>query len=800
MADAAFSFAQGNLAKLFALPKYALSVPFSWLVPRGSGRWVFGSGAGVGEGALALAQELRRVDPGARIRWLVETEREADRARAEGFEPVAKIGWRGFWETLRARTVVVTHGLGDANRFGLFGARVVQLWHGVPLKRLHFDSAVTTEVRGPAPFRALLRGMYRVGAGRISVFVVGSETAAARIRSAFLLAPERVAVLGDPRDDQLAAQAQHPALADATRAELRKLLGLPLEAESALEPDAAGQKPAREMLVLYAPTWRDGAADPAIPTRDEAAELHAWTERTGARLVIRSHPLGAGAYSAVLGARIHEFGASLARDVTPHLGAFDAVITDYSSIAVDFALMARPLIWFAPDLEEYASSRGLYEPLEVTSSGEIQRSWAETLSRLDEVLPGGTEHASCVEQTRALAQRFYAYPEGGAAARVLDALSGPASNVALGAAPSVFFESFYGRQVTCNPLAIDAEITRRYPNAKRTWSVVNERQSVPEGATAVVEGTADWRRARDQAQLLVVNDWLRRGFRRRRGQTVLQTWHGTMLKHLALGRPNVSLRTQLAIRRESRRWDLMLSQNPHSSAQFRTSYAFRGPILETGYPRDDRLARSLTSPAGERTEVSIRTAREALGIDPASRVLVYAPTWRDAGTELVDVLDVARLAEELGPQWVVVARGHTRTHEFGQYAGVVDASQHPDVNDVILAADLLVTDYSSIMFDASVARVPLVFLVPDLALYRDSERGFTFDFPAAAPGPVVSKRDEVVRLARELESEEQDAEWIRAARPALEAWRSRFNPHDDGHAAARVVAELERRGALPPAR
>ena len=80
MADAAFSFAQGNLAKLNALPKYVLSIPMSWIVPRAADRWVFGSGAGVGEGALALASELRQEDPGARIRWLVANEAEAGRA------------------------------------------------------------------------------------------------------------------------------------------------------------------------------------------------------------------------------------------------------------------------------------------------------------------------------------------------------------------------------------------------------------------------------------------------------------------------------------------------------------------------------------------------------------------------------------------------------------------------------------------------------------------------------------------------------------------------------------------------
>ena len=162
----------------------------------------------------------------------------------------------------------------------------------------------------------------------------------------------------------------------------------------------------------------------------------------------------------------------------------------------------------------------------------------------------------------------------------------------------------------------------------------------------------------------------------------------------------------------------------------------------------------------------------------------------------MNTLDVHALAAELGDEWVVVARGHTRS--AGSYAApllglgatarqaVVDASTHPDVNDVILAADVLVTDYSSVMFDAAVARVPMLFFVPDLASYRDRERGFAFNFEQTAPGPLLTTRAEVVEAAQ-------------AGVPmgeAYAAWCERYVPHDDGHAAARVIGELVARGVL----
>lgn len=796
MSSGGFGFARGNLEKVLAIPKYAGSLLLSWFIPRIATLWVFGSGIGVGEGALALARELRRTDPSARIIWLVADDSEAALAESEGFRPVHRRGRRGFWATLRAGRIVVTHGLGDANRFGVFGGRIIQLWHGAPLKRLHLDSPVTTRIGGPAPVRILLRRMYEAGAKQVALYVAGSVESAERLRSAFRVDPGRVQVLGDPRDDALAEQRRDPAAAAEARARVLELLrNAGTEAfPPGHEADLSGP------LVLYAPTWRDGDPDPAIPDAAELAAIRGALERLGAHLVIRSHPLGAGAYSEVLGGRIHGLGADLVRDITPLLGAFDAVITDYSSIAIDFSLLSRPIVWFAPDLEAYAATRGLYEPLEVTASGRIERTWGETLDRLSEVLPeDAPARRGAVAASRALADRFHAHPEGGAATRVLAAAlrlsAGDAERIPDGA---VFFESFYGRQVTCNPLALDREIASRFPEAPRFWSVTSERQTVPAGATPLLVGSADWFAARRRSRLLVVNDWLRFRFRRGRHQTVLQTWHGTMLKHLALGRPNVGLRTRIAIRRESRRWSVMLSQNPHSTEQFRRSYAFRGEILETGYPRDDRLAASVVGDA--RIPLAVDRARRDLGIAAGARVLVYAPTWRDSGVELVDELDVRALADELGDGWIVAARGHTRTHGFGRYGvehpRVLDVSRHPDVNDVLLAADLLVTDYSSIMFDAAVARVPMAFFVPDLASYRDRERGFTFDFEERAPGPLLTRRDEVVACAREIAADGGDADWVRGVRARYEAWCASFVPHDDGGASARVVDALVQRGAL----
>jgi CDP-glycerol glycerophosphotransferase len=348
---------------------------------------------------------------------------------------------------------------------------------------------------------------------------------------------------------------------------------------------------------------------------------------------------------------------------------------------------------------------------------------------------------------------------------------------------AVFFESFYGRNASCNPLAIDRELARVAPHVVRYWSVVDRSVLVPEGAVPVVEGSPEWWRARGAARLLVVNDWLRRRFVRRPGQVVLQTWHGTPLKRLALHRSGFHPRRLLAVVREARRWNVLLAQNPYAADILRAAYAFRRPVWVEGYPRNDVLVR------GDGGEV-----RRELGVGADERVVLYAPTWRDDRDQIVDFLDLDRLAEATGA--VVLVRGHSRTLIPGSDARgtrVRDVTSYPDISRLLLAADALVTDYSSVMFDFTVTGKPVYFFTPDLDHYRGELRGFYFDLSAHAPGPVSATQDE-------LEAALADPSVPARFADRYSAWRERFNARDDGHVAERVVARMLDQGFLERAR
>ena len=342
---------------------------------------------------------------------------------------------------------------------------------------------------------------------------------------------------------------------------------------------------------------------------------------------------------------------------------------------------------------------------------------------------------------------------------------------------AVFFESFYGRTAGCNPLAIDRELARVAPGVTRYWSVVDLSVQVPAGAIAVVEGSPEWWRARAAARLLVVNDWLRRKFVRKPGQTVLQTWHGTPLKRLALHRPGFDPRRTLAVLRESRRWDVLLAQSPYAARVLSRAYAFgRRPVWVEGYPRNDVL----------QGDDGVDTRRK-LGIGADERVVLYAPTWRDDRESIVDFIDPAALARAI--DGVVLVRGHTRTLQPGEDARgarVIDVTGYPDTGRLLAAADALVTDYSSVMFDYAITGKPMYFLVPDIEHYRGELRGFYFDLLEAAPGPVVRSQEDLERALVEVDPD--------IFRERYERFRRVFVAREDGRASERVVARILDRG------
>ncbi|QNE79372.1 glycosyltransferase [Streptomyces finlayi] len=349
-----------------------------------------------------------------------------------------------------------------------------------------------------------------------------------------------------------------------------------------------------------------------------------------------------------------------------------------------------------------------------------------------------------------------------------------------------------------SPRAVHTELVRRGTDVEHLWVTAGRAgraAHVPDTAVPVVEYSAAWYEALARARRIVTDDQLPEWFERRPGQTVVQTWHGNPLGRFGTdldGSLYADHHTLTSLPHRSAQWSVLVSPSRFATPHLRRALAYGGEVLEAGSPAADLLF----APGREKTAERVR---RRTGIPDGDRVVLYAPTYRDhlahdrtassgdaPGPYRWDpALDTAALARSLGAGHTVLVRRHPRvTGSVPTGPGVLDVSGHPDTAELLLIADVLVTDYSGLVFDYAHTGRPMLFHTYDLEHYRDTVRGFCLDFETRAPGPLLVTTDEVAQALRGTDG--------LAARhaDAYESFRKEYCDLDDGGAAARVADRL----------
>jgi len=356
---------------------------------------------------------------------------------------------------------------------------------------------------------------------------------------------------------------------------------------------------------------------------------------------------------------------------------------------------------------------------------------------------------------------------------------------------AVLYDAFSGRQFSDSPRAIHRELLRRDSTLEHLVVVRDHQVELPEGVTPVRLAGPEWYDALARCRYIVTNTHQPSWLERRPGQVIVQTWHGTPLKRIGhdLGGTQPADRQYLArLAAETPQWSFLLSPNRASTPILQQALDYRGEILESGCPRNDLLF----APPAERQQRAAEV-RERLGLPEGKKVVLYAPTWRDdrsygAGRCAFDFhIDAAKAAAELGDDHVLLVRKHPHVVDTLADHGdgfVMDVSSYPELSELFLVTDVLVSDYSSLIVDFAHTGRPMVFLTYDLAHYRDTLRGFSFDFEKYAPGPLVATSADLVAAIRDLDR--VSAEYAEA----YEEFRGKFCDLDDGGAAGRVVDRM----------
>ena len=186
-------------------------------------------------------------------------------------------------------------------------------------------------------------------------------------------------------------------------------------------------------------------------------------------------------------------------------------------------------------------------------------------------------------------------------------------------------------------------------------------------------------------------------------------------------------------------------------------------------------------------EKDITDIKKKLGISPEKKVIMYAPTWR-VRNQFNMKIDIQELKKQLQDDYVLMLRIHPfavkglKEDLLDEF--VINVSNYPSVEELYLASDIVITDYSSVMFDYAILNRPMLFFTYDLEDYRDTLRGFNFDFVAEAPGPLLKTSDEVIQSIVNIDKVAQEHD------EALQKFRKKFCEYEKGTASEQIFQRV----------
>ena len=361
----------------------------------------------------------------------------------------------------------------------------------------------------------------------------------------------------------------------------------------------------------------------------------------------------------------------------------------------------------------------------------------------------------------------------------------------------VVFWTFEGtRGYCCSPKYIADEMIRRQREGKAefemVWLTEQTDAEFPE-EIRVVKSTL-WNRAYhlSTAKVWVGNTRTFYGTRKRKGQTYIQTWHGTIcIKPIGKYRGELFPKiAYLVSKRDSDLVDYVLSGCDWCDEHYRDGLIYDGEILRTGMPRCDILMDQ-----GRREEIREQLRKE-YKVPEYAKVLMYAPTFR-GGSQSTNrsvkteeaTIDFEQLIQNLelrfGGEWYIFLRLHPQLAAKKQRLltgcvseRLVDVTARQDMNELIAASDAFISDYSSAIFEAMLLKIPCFLYADDLEAYI-ADRGDLFWDMSALPFPLALNNQELQRNVVEFDEEAYHEE--------LERFIAQTGVREDGHASQRVV-------------
>lgn len=294
----------------------------------------------------------------------------------------------------------------------------------------------------------------------------------------------------------------------------------------------------------------------------------------------------------------------------------------------------------------------------------------------------------------------------------------------------ITFESFSGKKYADNPRAIYEKMKDMKLNYKYKWFMNRSAitTNIPKNEI-IYKGTIKWLYYTAISRAWVKNTGSYGGLKKRNNQLYIQTWHGIPIKKMGLDvESNINSKVSL-------QWDIVISPNKYYNKCLNSSLGNKLNYLEIGYPRNDIFYNYKSD--------MVITLKKKLGIALSKKVILYAPTFRNTDLSKEKKIDENHF-KYLSDKYIVLYKAHQfQKTKSSELANIIDVSNYDDIAELMIISDILVTDYSSVLFDYLNLRKPIIFFAYDLEYYRDVERGFYIDYETL-PGPIVKTPEELV--------------------------------------------------------
>ncbi|MBS4174055.1 CDP-glycerol glycerophosphotransferase family protein [Bacillus sp. FJAT-49736] len=587
----------------------------------------------------------------------------------------------------------------------------------------------------------------------------------------------------------------------------------------------------RQLLII--PTWRDWIGSSMDFTETEYFQryhqlihdksLHSMAEKYHFEIIFCLHP-NMQIYTPYFKDAPVKVISQGEVDVQTLLKESAIMITDYSSVAFDFSFLHKPIIYYQFDRNRFIGKRPSHLDLDNDLPGDIVFSQEDLLGALESY---AINDFKMTPENVIRSNKFLKYRDCHANERIYEVIQTykkkrhlvkqvsegkiatvlfrkfrrskyyfPAMKLFYRIAKKVFpvdkklmlFESSIGKQYADSPRYIYEEIQKRNLDYKIVWVCNrNDVRFTDPNTKKITRLSPSYYYYLARAKFWFNNQNFPTYLGKRKETTYIQTWHGTPLKKMLFDIETIHGRDEDYLNRvayATKQWDYLLSPSNYATKAFKSAFRYDGNILELGYPRNDLFYK-------ENVEEITRKVKNRINIPKEKKVILYAPTFRDNQKDknkfVFDMnLDIQELYENLADEYVLLLRMHivvsnklTIPEEYSDF--VFNVSSYPEIQELYLISDILMTDYSSVMFDFAHTGRPILYYTYDLEEYRDSLRGFYMDFVAEAPGPFLKTTSDIVSSVKNIEnisSQFQDR---------YSAFQNKYCDYQDADSSKRVV-------------